>query len=314
MCILFDVIVVCGPTASGKSDLALKIAKFCDGEIVSADSMQIYKEMNIGTAKPSSSDRLQIKHHLVDFISVEDEYNVSQFVADASTVIEDILSRGKVPIIAGGTGLYIDSLINNVDFQNTESSDEIRSKLKKMYDDYGLEYLHNKLSLIDPVAAENIHKNNVKRVMRALEINLSTGMNLAEVNSKSLRDRKYSPLFIGVNYSDRDVLYNRINVRVDKMITSGLLEEVKQIANMNLSATAAGAIGYKELFDFLNGSISFEAAVETLKQKTRNYAKRQLTWFKRNKEINWFYPDKYKTREEFEDDVLEFLKKRRGVN
>ncbi len=299
--------MVCGPTASGKSGLGIEIAKKFGGEIVSADSMQIYKEMSIGTAKPSTSEMEGVIHHLIDIISVSDEYNVSQFVFDAQKCIDDIISKKRLPVIVGGTGLYIDSLINNVNFQSTDGSVEIREDLKRVLSEKGPEYLYDMLLKYDADAAKQIHKNNTKRVMRALEIVISTGKTLKQVNNESLRKRKYSPLFIGLNYLERENLYNRINCRVDLMLEQGLLDEVKYISGLDLSSTASGAIGYKELFDYLNGECSLESAVELLKQKTRNYAKRQLTWFKRNKEINWFYPDSFSDMKKFTSSVLEFI-------
>lgn len=304
---MFDLIVVCGPTASGKSELALQIADKFNGEIISADSMQIYKEMNIGTAKPSEQEQKKIKHHLIDFLNVDQEYSVSQFCSDARQASEDILSRKKIPVLVGGTGLYIDSFVNNLNFQNSDGSQQIREKLINELNEKGIDYLFDLLVKIDPEASCIIHKNNTKRVIRALELNFTTGKNLSQINAESLRNRKFNPLFIGVNYKDRALLYDRINLRVDYMIENGLIEEAKKLFEVSLSKTAIGAIGYKELFEFFKGDLTLEDSVELLKQKTRNYAKRQITWFKRNKEINWFFPDEFDSRQKFIDSVLEFI-------
>ena len=301
--------MVCGPTASGKSALAVEIARKFSGEIVSADSMQIYKEMNIGTAKPDEIEKGGITHHLVDFLPVSEEYSVSQFVQDANKCIDDILSKNKVAVVCGGTGLYIDSLINNVQFLKTENSDEIRQELNVFLKENGIEALFERLKKVDPQAAESIHMNNTKRVIRALEINMLTGKTLSAVNAQSVKSRKYKTLFIGVNFRNRDNLYNRINLRVDQMIKSGLVEEAEMIHNQKLSKTAIGAIGYKEIFDYLDGKVDLDTSVEVLKQKTRNYAKRQITWFKRNDEINWFYPDEYENYSLFLNTVIDFCKK-----
>lgn len=303
--------MVCGPTASGKSALAVEIARKFSGEIVSADSMQIYKEMNIGTAKPDEIEKGGITHHLVDFLPVSEEYSVSQFVQDANKCIDDILSKNKVAVVCGGTGLYIDSLINNVQFLKTENSDEIRQELNVFLKENGIEALFERLKKVDPQAAESIHMNNTKRVIRALEINMLTGKTLSAVNAQSVKSRKYKTLFIGVNFRNRENLYNRINLRVDQMIKSGLVEEAEMIHNQKLSKTAIGAIGYKEIFDYLDGKADLDTSVEVLKQKTRNYAKRQITWFKRNDEINWFYPDEYDNYSLFLNTVIDFCKNKR---
>lgn len=303
----YDMLVICGPTASGKSSVAVKLAKLIDAEIISADSMQIYKEMDIGTAKPDSTEQDGIYHYNIGNVSVSEQYNVARFVSDSKEYIEQIKSKGKKIIIVGGTGLYIDSLINNVSFIETEKDDDYRNKLNALAKENGNEFVYSMLKNIDEKAAADIHPNNVKRVIRALEIINSTGLTLEEVNKQSIRDKLYKPLFIGINYKNRDILYDRINRRVDLMLDKGLLHEADILYNTELSSTASGAIGYKELFEYFKGNLSLDDAIELLKKNSRNYAKRQITWFKRNNEINWFYPDLYEDEFDFYNALSSFV-------
>ena len=286
-----DIIVICGPTASGKTALAVEVAKRLNGEIVSADSMQIYKEMNIGTAKPNAAEQCGIAHYMLDVVSVTEEYNVSRYVNNASDCIEKIKNKGKKAILAGGTGLYIDSLVNNINFFKIENDYEYREYLKKCALEKGNVYVHDMLYKIDRNAAQRLHPNDLKRVIRALEVYKTTGKTISEIQYESIRKRRYNPVFIGLDYKDRSVLYRRIEKRVEDMIENGLLEEARGLLKYNLSATARAAIGYREMFDYIHGEISFENAVSDICKKTRNYAKRQLTWFRKNREINWLYPD-----------------------
>ncbi len=286
-----DVIVVCGPTASGKTALAVELAKRFDAEIVSADSMQIYKEMNIGTAKPVEKEKRGIPHHMIDIVSVTEEYNVSRYVEDAAECIDKIRASGKRVILAGGTGLYIDSLINNVNFFEIENDYEYREQLFSVAKDKGVLAVHKMLESVDKPSADRLHPNDLKRVIRALEVYKVCGRTMTEVQLESVRKRKYNPTFIGLDFSERAVLYNRIEMRVLEMIKNGLLNEARSLLDFDLSSTARAAIGYQEMFDFLNNKITFESAVGKICKRTRNYAKRQLTWFRKNKEINWLFPD-----------------------
>lgn len=286
-----DIIVVCGPTASGKTALAVELAKRFDAEIVSADSMQIYKEMNIGTAKPVEKEKRGIPHHMIDIVSVTEEYNVSRYVEDATECIDKIKASGKRVILAGGTGLYINSLINNVNFFEIENDYEYREQLFTVAKDKGVSAVHKMLESVDKPSADRLHPNDLKRVIRALEVHKVCGRTMTEIQLESVRKRKYNPVFIGLDFSERAVLYNRIERRVSEMIKNGLLNEARSLLKFDLSSTARAAIGYREMFDFLSNKLTFENAVGEICKKTRNYAKRQLTWFRKNKEIHWLFPD-----------------------
>lgn len=288
--------VVVGATASGKTALGINICKKFSGEVISADSMQIYKGMNIATAKPTIEEMDGIPHHLIDFLDVTQKYSVSSYCEDAKTVIDDIISRNKLPVIVGGTGLYIDSLINNTTFLQEAYSDEIRKALREELNTKGIESLYEELLSIDPEAAKNIHKNNTVRVLRAIEVFRVTGKTLTEQNELShIVESDFDPLFIGLAYKDREILYNRINKRVDIMLEKGLLNEAIEFYKSNPSDTAVNAIGYKELKPFIDGNLTLEECVDNLKKETRHYAKRQITWFKRNNSINWVYGDELDT-------------------
>ncbi len=291
-------IVVVGATASGKTALGVHIAKRFNGEVISADSMQIYKGMDIATAKPTTEEMDGIKHHLIDFIDVQSQYSVSNYCEDAKEVFDKIIENDKLPVIVGGTGLYIDSFLSNTKFLEAASSDNIRKELLLEAEKNGVESLYEQLKVIDPDAAKNIHPNNTVRVVRALEIYRTTGKTLTEQNKLSHAvESDIEPLYIGINYADRENLYSRINLRVDLMLEAGLLEEAKDFFKMNPSKTAFNAIGYKELKPFIDGDLAFDVCVENLKRETRRYAKRQITWFKRNKNINWVYADKLSKEE-----------------
>ena len=300
-------IVVVGATASGKTALGVHIAKRFNGEVISADSMQIYKGMDIATAKPTTEEMDGIKHHLIDFIDVQSQYSVSNYCDDAKDVFDKIIENDKLPVIVGGTGLYIDSFLSNTKFLEAASSDNIRKELLLEAEKNGVESLYEQLKAIDPDAAKNIHPNNTVRVVRALEIYRTTGKTLTEQNKLSHAvESDIEPLYIGINYADRENLYNRINLRVDLMLEAGLLEEAKDFFKMNPSKTAFNAIGYKELKPFIDGDLAFDVCVENLKRETRRYAKRQITWFKRNKNINWVYADKL-SKEELLEAVDELI-------
>lgn len=286
------VIVVVGPTASGKTALSIELAKQFDCEIVSFDSMQIYKELSVSTAKPTTEEMLGVKHHLIDCISVCDEFSVADFVSRAKQITEDIISRGKLPLFVGGTGLYIDSFINNIDFTAENKNEAVRKELESKEKELGADGLYKLLCKLDAQAAKEIHPNNIKRVRRALEMYYSTGKSKSELMQESRKaESPYKPLYIGINYVNREKLYERINLRVDLMLDSGILEEVKNFYKLPVSKTAVQAIGCKEFKPYLDGQATLSDCVEKLKQETRRYAKRQITWFKRNQDIHWFYPD-----------------------
>ncbi len=275
---------------------------------MSCDSMQIYKGMDIGTAKPNDKERSGIPHHMIDIISPDTRYSVADFTRDARLCIEDILSRGKVPVIAGGTGLYMDSVLLNIAFDEIEQDMEYRAELQKYADAEGAEALHKQLLKKDPEAAAKIHPNNVRRVIRALEVCHTTGKTFTQVNEESRRELVYEPLIFGID-AERCVLYDRIDRRVDIMLEKGLLEEVKNLYQSGLSreATAMQAIGYKELFDFIEDKCTFDGAVEKIKQESRRYAKRQLTWLRRNAMIEWIRLDGPERFEEVYRKCYEFL-------
>ncbi|MCD8005613.1 MAG: tRNA (adenosine(37)-N6)-dimethylallyltransferase MiaA [Oscillospiraceae bacterium] len=285
-------IVVCGPTASGKTELAVSLAELFDCEIVSADSMQIYKDISIATAKPTTEEMRRIRHHLVDFLELSEEFSVADYVKLAGKCIEDIASRGKIPIVCGGTGLYISSLINGISFDETCSSTELREELSKLAEEKGGEYLLEMLREFDPESADRLHPNNLMRIIRAIEVYKISGITMTEANKLSRNESPYEPVMIGLNYSDRELLYERVNRRVDRMLEKGLLEEARMVLSREDVATAGQAIGYKEFKAYFDGEKPLEECVESVKQDSRRYAKRQLTWFRRDERINWIYRDR----------------------
>ena len=282
------VIVICGPTASGKTALSIELAKKINGEIVSADSMQIYKDMDIGTAKPTKQEMGEIKHYLLDFVSPEDRYSVAQYKQDAKKAIKEIINKGKTPIIVGGTGLYVDSLIYEIEYNDIKLDEEYRKKLEKIAEEQGLEELYKKAVEIDPEAMKKISQNDKKRIMRVLEIYHSTGKTKTEQEKESRKNPvEYDYRVFAINW-DREILYQRINKRVDIMVEQGLIEEVKEILNKyDKFPTAMQGLGYKEVVDYLNGVYTKEEMIEKIKLETRRYAKRQLTWFRKNKQTIW---------------------------
>jgi tRNA dimethylallyltransferase len=285
------IIVIVGPTASGKTKVSIDLAKKINGEIISADSMQIYKDMTIGTAKPTIAEMQGIKHYMIDIISPSESFNIAKYKELAENAIKEILSEGKIPIIIGGTGLYINTLINGVEFADIESDVEYRNNLIKYAEENGAYALHSKLEEIDKEAADRIDINNIRRVARALEIYHVTGKTKTELDKESIKELKYDYRVYGIQIS-RDELYNRINLRVEKMLEQGLVDEVRNLVQKyNVSNTAMQGLGYKEVVKYLNNEISYEDMVELLKMETRRYAKRQLTWFRRDKRINWVSSD-----------------------
>lgn len=304
-------ITVCGPTASGKTSLGVELAKKLNGEIISADSIQIYKGVDIASAKPDLEEMQGIKHHLIDFVSPDEDYSVAQFVKDASKCIEEINSKGKTPIIVGGTGLYIDTLINNIQLLENSFDEKVREELSIRLESEGVDRLYCELEKIDPDAASKIHKNNYVKVLRALEIYYSSGKTLSQQNELShLQESLYDNIYICLNVKNREYLYDRINKRVDIMIQQGLVEEAKNFYSKKIGNTSSQAIGYKELKPYLDDLLSLDECVENLKKATRNYAKRQMTWFRRNSKINYFYIDDYADKQSLTDDVLKFLNER----
>lgn len=282
------VIVICGPTASGKTGLSIELAKKINGEIVSCDSMQIYKDMTIGTAKPTLEEMQGIKHYLIDFVSPDSRYSVADFQKDAKKAIAEILSKGKVPIIVGGTGLYVDTLVYNIQYPEIETDLEYRKQLEKIAEKDGLYALYEKASEIDEEAVKKISSNDKKRIMRILEIHHQTGKTKTQLEIESRKEEpEYDYLVYAINM-DREKLYDRINKRVDIMIDQGLIEEVQRLLQKYKTfPTAMQGLGYKEVVSYLQGNMTREEMIDVLKQETRRYAKRQLTWFRKNKEIKW---------------------------
>ena len=282
------VIAICGPTASGKTALSIELAKKINGEIVSCDSMQIYRYMNIGTAKPDAQEMQGIRHYLLDIVEPNERYSVADYKRDAKKAIKEIIEKGKVPIIVGGTGLYLDSLIYEIEYQNIEFDAEYREKLEKQVEEIGLETLYEEAKKIDPEAIEKISSNDKKRILRILEIYHATGKNKTEQEKESRKKEvEYDYRVFAINW-DREVLYNRINKRVDIMIEQGLIEEVKEILKKyDEFPTAMQGLGYKEVVQYLKGEYTKEEMIEKLKMETRRYAKRQLTWFRKSKQIIW---------------------------
>ena len=282
------IIVICGPTASGKTALSINLAKKIDGQIISADSMQIYKDMTIGTAKPTKQEMDGIKHYLIDCVSPSIRYSVADFKKDATEAIEEILRNKKNPIIVGGTGLYIDSLVYGINYVETETDLEYRKYLENLIQEKGLDYVYNLAKQIDSKAMEKISPNDQKRICRVMEIYKATGKTKSQIDAESrAKEIPYNFKIFAISM-DRDKLYDRINKRVDIMINDGLIDEVKNlIEKYSDMPTALQGLGYKEIVKYLNGDYSKEDAIEKIKQETRRYAKRQLTWFRRNKEIIW---------------------------
>ena len=285
-------VVICGPTASGKTALSLSLARYFDAEIVSADSMQIYKGMDIATAKPSESEMESVKHHMIGFVETNENYSVAEYAAKARDVIADIYGRGKIPFLVGGTGLYISSILDNIEFGKENYDNDIREALNKRLIAEGAEVLLTELSEFDQVSAQRIGTSNHRRLIRAIEIYKTTGRTMTSfIEESKLTPSPYNDVRLGITYLDRQKLYERINIRVDEMIENGLIEEAEDFLKMGYNSTGAKAIGYKELEPYFRGIITLDEAVENLKRETRRYAKRQLTWFRRDEKIVWLYRD-----------------------
>ncbi len=293
-------IVIVGPTAAGKTGLSIALALDLNGEIVSADSMQIYRHMDIGTAKPTIEERHGLKHYLIDEVEPDASFSVANYKQLADTYIDEITNKGKLPIMIGGTGLYIDTVVNNIKFSETVCDWDYRNQLKEIVQEKGNEYIHHLLEEVDPITAKKLHINDVRRVIRALEVFKYTGVPMSKHQEESRKEPSpYQTTIIGLTM-DRKRLYERINKRVDIMIEQGLIEEVQRLLEMGYTSelTSMKGLGYKEIIDYLEGKTSYEDAIEILKRDTRRYAKRQLTWFSRNKEIYWIDLDEVKNQED----------------
>ena len=303
-------IILSGPTAVGKTDLSLKLAKRVNGQIISADSMQVYKDMDIGTAKIMPEEMQGVKHHLVDIITPFEEWNVLKFKNLAKDAIEEIYSEKQIPVVAGGTGFYIQALIKDVDFSE-ENDDSVRRALEKEYNENGADYLYEELLRIDPVSAQIIHKNNVKRVVRAIEFYRLNGYPISEHNSEQSENESPYNYAYFVLTDDREKLYNRIDLRVDKMVEAGLIDEVKELRARGLHKgfVSMQGLGYKEILNYLEGEISLDEAIYILKRDTRHFAKRQLTWFRREKNVVLINKSDYKNDDEILDFMMDYLYK-----
>lgn len=281
-------IVIIGPTAVGKTNLSIEMAKRYNGEIISGDSMQIYRGMDIGTAKITEDEMQGIPHHLIDIKEPEENFSVAEFQLLVRAKINEIAKRGKLPIIVGGTGLYIQSVIYDYQFSDVPGDEAFRLELEERAKQIGNEALYKELQAVDPESAAQIHPNNVRRVIRALEIFHLTGKTMQDFQRKQQPDLMYETALVGLSM-EREQLYERINRRVDIMVEQGLLDEVKSLYNQGLrNCQSIQAIGYKEIYDYLDGSVTWEEAVEQLKQNSRRYAKRQLTWFRNKMDVQWF--------------------------
>lgn len=306
------VVAVVGPTASGKSDLAVEICLHFGGEAVSADSMQIYKGLDISTAKPSEEEKKGIPHHMMDFLDNTESFSVAEYQQLAGECIKDLHSRGKLPVIVGGTGLYIDNLLNNIQLTESSFDEGLREKLLSRVEEEGVESLLAELEKIDPEYASKMHPNNVKRIVRALEVWYSSGVTMTQQIENSHAESPYDVCFIGLDATDRDFLYERINRRVSIMLENGLEAEAADYLSQKNTATSSQAIGCKELKPYFDGEISLSQAADNLRQATRRYAKRQLTWFRRNKEINWIMIDKYASKQEMVEKAIEIINEWKG--
>ena len=286
-----DLIVICGPTASGKTALSVALAEALGGEVVSSDSMQIYRRMDIGTAKPTKEEMRGIPHHMIDVAEPDENYSVARYVSDAVPVVDEIISHGKIPIVAGGTGLYIDNLIAGREFAPFEEDSGLRERLQNRVKADGLPILLEELRSVDPDAAARLHPNDEKRIIRALEVWISTGKTITQHNleTQSIPPR-YKPLIIGLDFEEREQLRRRIDLRVDEMMERGLEGEIRQLLadGVPSNCTAMQAIGYKEIVSAILEGRSVEEGAEEVKLRSRQYAKRQLTWFRRNKDVQWY--------------------------
>ena len=300
-------IILAGPTASGKTSVSIDLAKRLGGEIISADSMQVYKYMDVGTAKISVEEMQGVKHYLIDVLDPKEDFNIVKFQNMVKCSIEEIVKNGHIPILVGGTGFYIQSVIYDIDFNNEDDNSSVRKKLEEEYDAFGADFMHEKLKKIDIVSAQTIHKNNKKRIIRAIEYFLINNEPISSHNEVQ-REKKspYDYRFFVLN-PPRDILYERINKRVDIMVENGLVDEVKKLREMGLSTAniSMQGIGYKEIIEYLDGLVSLETAIENIKQNTRHMAKRQVTWFKREKDVIYVDPFSFESNEKIVDYMIE---------
>lgn len=304
------VLAVVGPTASGKTAVGVSLAEYFNGEVVSADSMQIYKGMSIATAKPTVEEMKGIPHHLIGFLDMNKSFSVADYVKIAGDSIKDIHKRGKQPIVVGGTGLYVSSLLENIQFAETTSNLVLREELTAFAKEQGAEMLHNKLKELDPEAAENIHPNNIVRVVRAIEVCIETGEKFSIHKAQSrLLETPYNYCIVGIDYANRDDLYERINMRVDKMIECGLIDEAYAVWSDGGIKTASNAIGYKELVPYFEKVKDLSDCIDEIKLQTRHYAKRQLTWFRKNKQIQWLILDKSDNLKKIQEKCIKVIAK-----
>lgn len=306
---MIELLVICGPTGIGKTEISVEVAKRIGGEIICGDSRQIYKYLNIGTAKPEKSQMEEVPHHLFDYVEPEKDYSVGDYKKDAEKIIEEILKRKKIPILVGGTGLYIKAVVDGLSLKNVKKDEKIREKFKKIAEEKGNIYLYNILKEKDEIAAEKIHISDLKRIIRALEVIELTGRKFSEVENNLWNCReKYKTKMIGLTCR-RDVLYQRIDERVEKMLKNGLVEEVKNLLNRGYSEklNSFNTIGYKQVVEFLKGCYNYEEMKRIIKRETRHYAKRQLTWFKKDKRVIWIDIEN-KTKKEILDEIEKITK------
>ncbi|MGL5316656.1 MAG: tRNA (adenosine(37)-N6)-dimethylallyltransferase MiaA [Peptostreptococcaceae bacterium] len=300
-------IILTGPTAVGKTDLSIKLSKELNAEIISADSMQIYKYMDVGSAKVTKEEMDGIKHYLIDEVTPDHPFSVSEFQERANKYIEEIAKEGKCVLVTGGTGLYLNSLIYNMDFAKSDANEELREQLRIELEENGIDYMHNKLKELDSEAANRIHKNNTKRVIRALEVALS-GKKMNDFSNDLKFNEKYKPIIIVLN-REREHLYKRIDKRVDIMMEKGLIEEVKSLLNMGYTKEMISmqGIGYKEIIKYFEGEYELDEAIEIIKRDSRRYAKRQLTWFRRYDDAKWFNLDEYDNDDTLRKDIVSYI-------
>ena len=309
-------IILAGPTASGKTSVSIDLAKRIGGEIVSADSMQVYRGMDVGTAKIKADEMQGVKHYLINVLDPTEDFNIVKFQNMVKYSIEEIKQNGHIPILVGGTGFYIQSVIYDIDFDKQDDNGDIRKALEEEYDKMGADFMYEKLKKIDSVSAENIHKNNKKRIIRAIEYFLINNALISAHNeSQRKKDSPYDFRFFVLN-PPRDILYDRINQRVDKMVEEGLVEEVKDLKNSGLSIEniSMQGIGYKEILEYLDGEITLDEAVDKIKQNTRHMAKRQVTWFKREKDVIYINPFEFENNEKLVDYMVEKIDMERKDN
>ena len=300
-------IILAGPTASGKTSVSIDLAKRLGGEIISADSMQVYKYMDVGTAKISVEEMQGVKHHLIDVLDPKEDFNIVKFQNMVKCSIEEIVKNGHIPILVGGTGFYIQSIIYDIDFNNEDDNSSIRKELEEEYDTFGADFMYERLKKIDMVSADSIHKNNKKRIIRAIEYFMINNVPISLHNeSQRKKSSPYDYRFFVLN-PPRDILYERINQRVDIMVRKGLVDEVKSLKERGLSMAniSMQGIGYKEILEYLEGDTSIETAIENIKQNTRHMAKRQVTWFKREKDVIYVDPFLFESNEKIVDYMIE---------